>query len=449
MTPLTNFSHLHALTEKIPFEGESVSIVHAHATAPAYKWVDAKESEADGIAGVEDAARAAVVLLRHYELTKDDSSLRRARPLCEFVMKMQAEDGRFYNFIFADHTINRTGKNSYKSFGWWASRAIVCLSTAYRILKEKDHSFAERCRKAIVRSLPHVDSALAPYNRMTVKKGFRMPEYLLYQTGADVSSELMLGLIEFARASGDERIRTQIRKMGEGLVLMQEGDWRKFPHALHRSWETTWRARGNSQTQALASAALYLDEKDFLRSAVLEANAFYSRLIIHGMMKEMDVTKPDNKRDYEQTASGIRPMALGLIRIFEATDDTMYLKMAALASSWLFGNNSAEEQMYDPKTGRCFDGITAKGVLNKNSGAESTIEALAVIVELSRYPGFRKYLHYRRIDSYSVGSDRIAVFRHTDGNAGVFVMDIEKKTLQFLEGKNADAFVRKHPELVA
>jgi len=32
--------------------------------------------------------------------------------------------------------------------------------------------------------------------------------------------------------------------------------------------------------------------------------------------------------------------------------------------------------MYDPKTGRCYDGIVSKNNVNKNSGAESTIEAL-------------------------------------------------------------------------
>src|SRR5208283_328976 len=119
---LVNFKHLEHLTEKIEFYGDSVSIVHIYSNYPGYKWVDAKESGPEGIACVDDAARAAVVMLRSFELTYDSSKLAEARSLLKFVLAMETKDGEFYNFVLTDHTINRTGKTSYKSFGWWAAR---------------------------------------------------------------------------------------------------------------------------------------------------------------------------------------------------------------------------------------------------------------------------------------------------------------------------------------
>ncbi len=42
--------------------------------------------------------------------------------------------------------------------------------------------------------------------------------------------------------------------------------------------------------------------------------------------------------------------------------------------------------MYFPKTGICYDGINSKEEINKNSGAESTIEALLSLLEISKNP---------------------------------------------------------------
>jgi hypothetical protein len=42
--------------------------------------------------------------------------------------------------------------------------------------------------------------------------------------------------------------------------------------------------------------------------------------------------------------------------------------------------------MYDASTGRCFDGIGSSSDVNKNSGAESTIEALWAFQKIERYP---------------------------------------------------------------
>jgi hypothetical protein len=60
------------------------------------------------------------------------------------------------------------------------------------------------------------------------------------------------------------------------------------------------------------------------------------------------------------------------------------------------GNNPAKTAMYDPKTGRCFDGIIDSTTVNYNSGAESTIEGLYTIIEITNNPIAKQYLFSAR-----------------------------------------------------
>jgi hypothetical protein len=114
-----NLTHLNFLVEDVDIAGQPMAITHIYSEYPRYEWVDAS---GEGIAAVDDAARAALVYLDDYEYTHDSASLDKARRLLNFVLYMQAEDGQFYNFILdRAGTINQTGNTSFKTSGWWAT----------------------------------------------------------------------------------------------------------------------------------------------------------------------------------------------------------------------------------------------------------------------------------------------------------------------------------------
>ncbi len=167
-----NFSHLQHLTETIPLNGGHADIVHVYANYPDYRWLEAADAGTEGVACVDDAARAAVLYLRHYELSRETESLIRAKALLRFVLKMQTGDGEFYNFIYSDHAINTTGRTSVKSFGWWASRGVWSLGTGYRILRDSDPLFADTLRLALDRSLPRVRDLLVNYGKCDTVAGY-------------------------------------------------------------------------------------------------------------------------------------------------------------------------------------------------------------------------------------------------------------------------------------
>ena len=437
---IINFGHLQHLTERIEFKGDSVDIVHIYADAPNYAWTDAGD---EGIACVDDAARAAVDYLRYYDLTKDEIYLEKAKPILRFVMKMESEDGSFCNFIMHDHSVNTTGQTSYKSFGWWGVRGVWCMSVGYRLLRDRDPEFASLLKKGIERTFSHIDSLFLKYGRVQELKGYKTPQWLLYESGADVTSELLLGLCDYYRATNDKDVKKRIEKLAEGLMVMQDGDIKKSPHGLHRSWQTMWHMWGNGQTQALATAGKILHNERMIHSAEREANGFYSRLLIEGFMKELDVADSSKTLDYDQIAYGVRPMAAGLIRLYETTKNKNYLTMAGLAASWLFGNNPPGQIMYDTLTGRCFDGIRDSATVNKNSGAESTIEALHTLIELERYPTARKYYFYKRIRNESKRRYLYAVFEDRDRNELTLGLDLNKSNLFVYEGDESRKFNKR------
>ena len=389
-----NLSHLNRLYEEVNIGGRDMAIVHIYSEFPDYKWVDAGD---EGIACVDDAARAAVVYLRHFELTGDTTSLGHAKKLLEFCRYMQAEDGLFYNFIFADHRINRDGRTSRKSLDWWTARGIWALGEGYRIFALVDSSYAAQLQQHVVKVFPHLDTLQAHYPQIDTVNGFLMPRWLLLNGAADATSELMLGLANYAKASHDERAKTYLRKFARGLIAMQLGDAKTFPFGAFLSWQNNWHGWGNSQTQALATMAGFMPEEAIWQPAQKEADGFYRYWQAHGVLRQVEFArKPElaiaRADTFAQIAYALRPMIVGCIRLAEITGDDRYAERAADLATWFFGNNLAKAQMYDPATGRGYDGILSRTEINRNAGAESTIEALYSILEVEHHPAARRRL---------------------------------------------------------
>jgi hypothetical protein len=86
-----------------------------------------------------------------------------------------------------------------------------------------------------------------------------------------------------------------------------------------------------------------------------------------------------------------------MIRLYEETGNDDFGIMAGLAASWFAGNNVAGEPMYNASHGYGYDGINDVNTINKNSGAESTIEALMTILEVEQYPIAEKWMSAKTI----------------------------------------------------
>lgn len=393
---ITNTSHLDHLYQEINVENRKMGIIHIYSEHPDYNWVDDAD---EGIACVDDVSRASVFYLKHFKLTNNRSSLHKVKALTEFLLYMQSDNGWFYNFIWNDYSINKTFVTSLAIPNWWTWRALWALTESYPVLKELDELQAKAILSAINKT---IDACKREYasNVSTINiDGFTRPQWFPFQTAADQAAILSLGLTNYFKITSDDAVIPLLEKMCRGILLMQEGDDITFPYGAFLSWQNMWHAYGNLQSYALLKTYEVLKRDEYKNAALFEINNFYEYLIDQKYLNEFVLTRShgiallSKSEIFSQIAYGIRPMIYASLTAYEIEGDKKYLEKALRITAWFFAKNYPQTKMYDPITGRCFDGITSISDINMNSGAESTIEALLSLVELEKYPGSTEYLN--------------------------------------------------------
>lgn len=390
VAPLVNLDHLRYLTEPATIAGREMALVHIYAEWPDYEWVDAAS---EGLSCVDDVARAAVVFLWEYERTGDESLLDLARRSLEFVMYMQADDGEFYNFVYdATGTLNERGGTSYKSLGWWAMRGFWSLGEGIRVFDSIDPEFASRLAEAYQKTEAALANTLGNYGEMNSLHGFDIPAWIPSSEPA-IAGVALLGLASFYQARPNETTADIITKIADGISQYRLGTHSEYPFGLHPVASNApgfWHNWGAHMPHALVVAGMTLDRQDWIESARAEADSFLLRQLALEPFRDIGVL-PNR---LEQIAYGTNQIVLTYTSLYEATGDDRYAKLAGLAASWYFGNNMARVQMYDPESGRVYDGLNgpASWRLNRNSGAESTIEGLMSMSVLARIPAAHDYL---------------------------------------------------------
>ena len=376
-----NLAHLDYLSETISLDSSDVLIVYIYADAPNYERISA---EGEGITAVDDVARAALVYLKYYEQFGGEENLEKAKKALKFVLYMQADDGQFYNFIFDDHTINRDGRTSLKSFDYWSIRAIRAMSYGYKVFQSSDQEFADRLKNSVELTFPHIEKWMESQGQYILTFPVNIPLWLINNAG-DQSSELVLGLIDFYLVTGDISTEGYIRKLTDGLVKFQmsKGDY----SGAHLSWQNLWHAWGAHQVQAISKAYTVFGEEKWL-TYLTEGAVFLSKVVSENNLNELIFFGTDSVtvNKYPQIAYGIHAVTSGLKEAYLNTNNEEYRVSMMRGLGWFKGENIAETVMYDPSTGRTFDGIDLNGI-NRNSGAESTIEALLLFLEM-RENGF-------------------------------------------------------------
>lgn len=393
---LVDPAHLDFLGEPIVVDGEPMALLHTYSEYPHYRWVDAS---GEGIAALDDAARAAIVYLELHERSADPAALERARLLLDFVMHLQSADGDYFNFVTdRDGTINREGPTSHGDWGWWAARGQWALARGFRAFQTSDPAYAARLRERYLRGEAALERAVEGNGRYTKLHGVRIPGWLL-KGGSDVTSLALLGLTEFERAEPNPTTRRLAFALGQAVSEYRLGTAAEYPFGLRPSTSTSlayWYGWGSHTVQALAAAGDVFQRLDWIDSARREADLWFGRLLTGGMIREIGVIP----RRYDQIAYAQTAVVLGYWNLYRATGDERYRKSAGLAAAWFFGDNPAGVAMYDAETGRGYDGMNGANEfrVNRNAGAESTIEALLALLAVADDPVVSRYLKARTVE---------------------------------------------------
>ena len=391
---LVNLSHLNYLFVPVTFpDGVNAAGVYIYADAPDYHLTPAS---GEGYTCVDDASRAALVYLRASKFSTDTALQSKVFKIINFLIEMQSPNGYFYNFLSTGNSINMFGQTSINHPEWWSWRALQTLTEAELILKTMNASLAAKVDVAVNNLVAALKNDFVKLPKTTkVVNGITVPQWLPAGSATDQSALLILGLIPYCTASNDAVMTAYVKKLADGIVLMQQGDATHFPYSAFLSWENTWHAYGNDQAYSLLKAGTFLNDTTYTNRGLAEVDNFYPWLLQNGLKASFVVAdngsgvQLTSEQSYDQIAYGLRPMIFAAIEAYRLTGKSKYADIAGHLSAWFFGANDAGKTMYSLTTGRCFDGLSSPTSININSGAESTIEALFSMERVENYPEVR------------------------------------------------------------
>jgi hypothetical protein len=346
----------------------------------------------EGAYCVDDIARTTVALFQAHETRPDSALLRHAMAGIDFVKAMQAPDGEFYNFATLKNgrmKINAAGTTSKKGIDYWAARALWALGEGYASLHQTDPRAAAEMAQAIDRALPRLEIPLKHFNQFAQIEGKSLPRWLI-NDAADQTALVVKGLLRYyqALASGPKRTRVKeiISKYCEGIARSQvvdkdDPDLGRFFHSvLAPDDKHLW---GSHQVEALAAAGKALGRAEWIGSARLCADHYW------GKARPQTIVTPGE----DEIAYGVETVVSGYAQLYQATGKKEYARATQRWASWFVGNNEASALMYDPLSGRGYDGLAhlrrggeQRYGLNSNSGAESTVESILALQSADRVP---------------------------------------------------------------
>jgi multiple sugar transport system substrate-binding protein len=384
-----------------------VRVVSLYAEAPDYVPTGSPARDGyEGIASLDDAARAAVAYLRAYEQTGDLRAHDEALKLLAFVVSMEQGDGEYVNFVDAHGKLNRDAESSRKSMSFWAARSLWALGEAVRVLGPKDTVELAAMRPAL--------------DRTVARLGTEVDAGRLIGGSPTATSEALLGLLALVRAGASPAVASLATRTALLLVPTASGSAQVAPWGARVDRpDADWHAWGSRSTQALAVAAVVLRRADLAAAARSEADGLWSRFLLAGQVASS--VSPNGKAAwFPQIAYGLGPIVEGYLALADATGDSRYAVYAGLIAGWFTGSNPARISMYDPITGRTFDGIDgpSRVKVNRNAGAESTVESLLALQAVIASPEASEYIDYRPTGTLSSSLSKLPLTREFAGPNG-------------------------------
>lgn len=360
----------------------------------------ASDTYGQGAFNADDVSRAAVVYIRHWVATGSQDSRDAAYQMLRGLTYLQTASGENAGNVVLwmqpDGTLNPSAEPvelpdpSDSDASYWLARTIWALGEGFAAFSDTsrpaDDAFAGFLRDRLELSISAVDrQVLDTYGQMMSIDGRPTPSWLIAD-GADASAEAVLGLAAYVEAGGSPAGRRALEQLAEGIAGLSDGDARHWPFGAIYPWalsRSVWHAWGSQMPAALARASQSLGTSTFVAPAVKDAAVFTPWMLTSG--------GPDNGRlptrlDQSQIAYGADSRVQSLLATAEVTGKVGLRQLAGMQAAWFFGANAAGVPAYDPATGRTIDGISGDGIVNTNSGAESTIHGLLTMLALDANP---------------------------------------------------------------
>lgn len=414
--PVTNLAHLNFLMDTVPLltvpghttykmaEQPSAQApwTYADKTADGYKPVGggdynpATKTYSQGAYNSDDISRTAVVYLKHWKQTGDAASKERAYQTLRELTYLQTDSGpNAGNVVLwqqADGALNPeptpveypNPSDSAESF--WVARTVWALGVGYAAFMKSDPAFAAFLQDRLQLSLAALNrQSLSKFGKYDIATGVKVPAWLIVGE-ADASAEAVLGLTAYVKVVPTDTLASKaLKELTNGIAMMSRGSVNQWPYGAilpQNSSQGLWHAWAGMAPAALAGASAVLPGANLTNAAVKDAAQFTPQLMTAGGPYNDWAPTPSGS----QIAYGVDSRVQALVATGNATRAPGLLNVAAITAGWFFGANESGAPAYDRTTGACVDGIEPGGKVNKNSGAESTIQALLTMLTLDANP---------------------------------------------------------------
>lgn len=303
---------------------------YAEPSGDALRHRAAAEQGFEGVACIDDSARAAILYCNIWQSGRHPWARETATDLLRFVTQMQGADGRFANFVLDwSGRPNLTGPTSRPGGPAWTARAMHALARGVAVLGDTDLA------AHFERGLPWLDQP-APY--------------------LDVRAVAVLAALEYWQATGHRATGDRALRWAEEIAA--SFSLGRLPNALGVAEVHLW---GHLQEVALARAGVAFGRPEFTRLARASVETVFVPVVERGFPQRRVLP------------FDVSCAVLALDAVAEASGEQRYARLAMMARQWFDGRNPAGRPVYDRVYGRVYDGIDA-GRVSANSGAESNIE---------------------------------------------------------------------------
>ena len=308
----------------------------------------AKHSISNRMTGytIDDNARALIVAIRSYNLSRDAQSFELTKKYLSFIQYCQRKDGMFHNLLSYDRRfLDRIG--SEDSYG----RAIWALGN---VISSKIYENIKLTAKFIL------DNAIKNYKEINSVRA---------------KAFAINGLYEYYKVYKSKDIKEKIKYLADSLVKQynknKSSDWKWFEDSITYS---------NGILPSSLLLAYDILKKEKYLDIGKESLEFLSNLVIINDKLVLIGHNGWYFKDGERSFHDQQPVdAASMVQAYKVaykiTKDKDYYKKSIISFNWFLGRNSINQSVYDEVTGGCFDGLLPN-CLNLNQGAESTISYL-------------------------------------------------------------------------
>jgi hypothetical protein len=194
----------------------------------------------------------------------------------------------------------------------------------------------------------------------------------------------LLGIRDYLNRFGGDRVVTQIRdtltaRLIELFDRTATPNWPWFEDILSydnarlsQAVIASGRSSGNARALEVGLQSL-----SWLVKIQTAPEAHFRAIGSNGFYR-----KGQPRAQFDQQPLEANATVSACLDAYRVTQDTAWLNEARSAFEWFLGRNDLGQELYDPGTGGCCDGLEEDRV-NRNQGAESTLAFLLSLAEMT------------------------------------------------------------------